>query len=100
MIRHLPKRLDRWKGAHARLWTLTDGMPKLTILLEGDDREGCLMIFCGSPERIEAPIHWSNSDISVEMDTGLFKVVDRGANVLISNCEVGLDERKTKPWEE
>lgn len=75
-MRHFPKRLSRWKGARARLWALTNSHPTLTILLRKDGCPGGLMIFCGSPERIEAPRHWQNAEIEIEMDTRFFRVLD------------------------
>lgn len=99
IMRHFPKRLERWKGADARLWTLTSGHPVLTILLTRPGQKGCLLISCGSPTRIESPRHWSPSDIQIELDTNLFKVTDRLASVLISECEVGISEQDTVPWE-
>ncbi|MCW1916549.1 hypothetical protein OJ996_23380 [Luteolibacter sp. GHJ8] len=98
MMRHFPKRLARWRGARARLWTLTSGHPVLTILLTMDEVPGGLMIYCGSPERIEAPRHWDSSDIQIELDAGLFRVVDHGARVLISECSVGLREFDSIDW--
>ena len=57
------------------------------------------MIFCGAPERIEAPHDWENSDIQIEFDIRSFRVADRRANVLISECSVELKEFKLMEWE-
>lgn len=97
MMRHFPNRLLKWRGADARLWSLTVGHPTLTILLTRSDEPDCLMISCGSPERIHAPRCWSPSDISIELDTELFRVVDVQAGVCITNCAVGLHEASTHP---
>lgn len=58
------------------------------------------MILCGSPDRIEAPRHWANSNIKIELDAKSFRVVDREAGVLISECTPGLQELKVMPWEQ
>lgn len=98
LMRHFPRRLERWRGADARLWTLSHAHPTLTILLTRGDEPGCLVISCGSPERIEAPRHWSPSDIRIELDTQLFRLIDHQGGVLITNCEIGLHETSTPPW--
>ena len=98
MMRHFPKRLARWRGAQARLWTLTSAHPTLTILLTKEGAPGGLMIFCGSPERIESPQHWASSDIQIEFDSRLFRVVDHAARVLISECSVELREFDVIDW--
>ncbi len=98
-MRHFPTLLGRWNGGHARLWNLTQSHPTLTILLTKEDSPGCLLIHCLSPNRIEAPRHWDDSDIQVEMDLEMFRVVDHGARVQISECGVELKEFDRKPWE-
>lgn len=99
IMRHFPRRLTRWRGSHARLWSLTSSHPTLTILLTKDGVTGGLMIVCTGPERIEAPRSWENSDIQVELDTRSLRLVDRGANVLISECSVELKEFDLMEWE-
>ena len=99
ILRHFPKMLARWKGAQARLWTLTSSLPTLTILLTKPDDPGCLLIRCGSPDRIESPQHWADSDIQIELGAQLFCVIDKFADVRISECEVSLTEMKNKPWD-
>ena len=99
MMRHFPKLLGRWKGAHARLWNLTESHPTLTILLTKDGAAGCLLISCVSPNRIEAPRHWDNSNIQVELDSEMFRVIDESAQVRILDCGVAVREMEKKPWE-
>ncbi len=99
MMRHFPTILDRWKGADARLWTLTSGHPTLTILLSRREESRFLLIHCASPLRINAPQHWTPSDIRVELDVDMFRVVDENAGVCISDCGVGLHETTVPPWE-
>ena len=97
IMRHFPNRLGRWIGADAQLWSLSSSMPKLSILLTFQKYDECLIISCGSPERICAPYRWSNSSVGIELDSDLFKVVDEEAGVLISNCSISLNESR-KPW--
>jgi hypothetical protein len=70
----------------------------LTIALTKEGVAGALMIYCQSPDRIEAPRHWNDANIEIELDARLFRVVDRIARVSISECAVGLKEYTTNDW--
>lgn len=99
MMRHFPAMLERWRGADARLWTLTSGHPTLTILLTRPNKKQCLLIHYASPASIEAPRHWSPSDIHVELAEEMFRVRDTQSAVSIEECGVSLSEQPIPPWE-
>ncbi len=99
ILRHFPELLARWRGADARLWTLSSSLPTLVILLYEPERPGCLEIACIGPERIEALHHWKHSNIEVEKEADMFKVVDTAAHVQITRCGVEIKEHDKKPWE-
>jgi len=99
ILRHFPALLNRWRGVDARLWTLSSAHPILLIVLCDHQRPGSLEIACIAPERIEAPHRWTNSNLNIQNDGDLFRVIDEGARVLISRCGVEIKEFSNKPWE-
>ena len=99
MLRHFPTLLARWCGSYARLWELTSSHPTLTILLEREETPGCLVVQCLSPERIEAPRTWHDSDLRIEKAQESFNVLDTAAGVKVLECGVILKEHPKKLWE-
>ncbi|MEM6995084.1 MAG: hypothetical protein AAF721_31515 [Myxococcota bacterium] len=99
ILRHFETLLGRWRGARARLWELSSSHATLSILLTRDEGEGCLLIHCVSPTRIEAPRHWSHADIRVATAEEVFDLIDDAAGVRISNCGVEVKEHPKRPWD-
>lgn len=83
-LRHCRGLLDRWQGGKARLWEFTLSHCSLTIRIESPERKGNLHIICLGPERINAPVHWTDADINISyMDNGTYLVSDQKNAVAI-----------------
>ena len=83
-IRHCKGLLARWTGGKARLWALTLSHCSLTIRLESLERKGNLHIICLGPERIHAPVQWTDADINISLtEKGTYLVSDQKNDVAI-----------------
>ena len=99
MMRHFPTILARWRGGDAQLWTLTSSHPTLVILVTKEGKDGCLLIHCGTPDRIEAPRRWAGCNFAVRKANDMFDLIDESADARILECGISLKERAEKPWE-
>src|SRR5215471_1667835 len=83
-LRHCKGLLARWTGSKARLWALTLSHCSLTIRLEALERKGNLHIICLGPERIHAPVQWTDADIHISLtEKGTYVVSDQKHDVAI-----------------
>ena len=77
-IRHCKRLLARWTGGKARLLALTLSHSSLTIRPESLERKGNLHIICLGPERIHAPVQWTDADINISLtEKGTYLVSDQ-----------------------
>jgi hypothetical protein len=66
------------------LWALTLSHSSLTIRLESLERQGNLHIICLGPERIQAPVQWTEADITIALTAnGTYVVRDQTHDVAI-----------------
>ena len=83
-LRHCKGLLARWTGSKARLWALTLSHSSLTIRSESLERKGNLHIICLGPERIHAPVQWTDADINISLtEKGTYVVSDQKHDVAI-----------------
>ena len=91
-LRHFPTLLRRWKGGHARFWSLSVSHPAFIILIERPGVPGNLEIR-STPDYICGPVEWNNADIEISFEPGIGYVIqDRAAGVRIVAAGVSLAE--------
>ena len=92
-VRHSRGLLARWRGGTARLWAFTLSHCSLTIRLESLERRGNLHIICLGPERIHAPVQWTDADINISLtDHGTYVVSDQKHDVAIWTESIEVKE--------
>ena len=67
ILRHFPTLLARWRGSYARLASLTESHPSLSIRLFQEEHPGCLVVSI-YPDHIHSPRTWEDADITVSKD--------------------------------
>jgi hypothetical protein len=85
-MRQLNEILEKWRGAHAQLWSYTASLAALEIRLFFDDRAGNLHLVCSPCVSIASPVFWKTSALAVAADSAdddLFAVRDAAASARI-----------------
>jgi hypothetical protein len=94
-IRRLNEILEKWRGAHAQLWSYTASLAALEIRLFFDDRVGNLHLVCSPCVSIASPVFWETCALAVAADAAdadLFVVRDAGASVRILCRQLSTSE--------
>jgi hypothetical protein len=85
-IRQVNEFLEKWRGAHAQLWSYTAAHATLEIRLFSDRLPGDLRVVCSPCVSIAGPVYWEECGLTVgadNSDEGLFFVCDKRASVRV-----------------
>jgi hypothetical protein len=85
-LNQLNEVLQKWRGAHAQLWSYTAALATLEIRLFCEQRSENIHVVCSACVSLAAPVYWESCELAVSdhpADDSLFQVSDRGASVRI-----------------
>jgi hypothetical protein len=94
-IRQVNEILEKWRGAHAQLWSYTASLATLEIRLFFDDRFGNLHLVCSPCVSISSPAFWERCELAVAADSAdddLFVVRDAAASVRVLCRQLSTSE--------